>query len=140
MIFISGPGFLCDSHVGPRQRIRSRARFSSHVIGELERVCDHLVVLNHGRIALAGDIETLLADHRLLVGPRTTNNLDHTTSVIEATHADRHSTLLVRDGGASPAPGWQPHPVSLEELVLGYLRCPAPRGTEHPPQDSEVAA
>jgi ABC-2 type transport system ATP-binding protein len=98
--------------------------FSSHVIGELERVCDHLVVLNHGQIALAGDIEPLLADHRLLVGPRVTTNLDHTSSIIEATHADRHSTLLVRHGGLAPAPGWQPHPVSLEALVLGYLGRP----------------
>lgn len=114
--------------------------FSSHVIGELERVCDHLVVLNHGRIALSGDIETLLADHRLLVGPRTTNKLDHTPSVIEATHAERHTTLLVRDGGIPPAPGWQPHAVSLEELVLGYLRLPAHHGTEPAAEDSEVAA
>ncbi len=114
--------------------------FSSHVIGELERVCDHLVVLNHGRIALSGDIETLLAEHRLLVGPRTTNNLDHTPSVIESTHADRHTTLLVRDGGIPPAPGWQPHSVSLEELVLGYLRLPANQGTGLAAADSEVAA
>jgi len=114
--------------------------FSSHVIGELERVCDHLVVLNHGRIALSGDIETLLADHRLLVGPRTTNNLDHTPSVIEATHAERHTTMLVRDGGAPPAPGWQPYPVSLEELILGYLRHPAAHDTGHAAEHSEAAA
>jgi len=114
--------------------------FSSHVIGELERVCDYLVVLNHGRIALSGDIESLLADHRLLVGPRTANNLDHTPSVIEATHADRHTTLLVRDGGIPPAPGWQPQAVGLEELVLGYLRLPAPDGTGLAAEDSEDAA
>ena len=44
--------------------------FSSHLVHELERVCDHLIVLNHGRVTLAGDIDTLLAEHRLLVGPR----------------------------------------------------------------------
>jgi ABC-2 type transport system ATP-binding protein len=114
--------------------------FSSHVIGELERVCDHLIVLNHGRIALSGDIEPLLADHRMLVGPRMTANLDGAPSVIEATHADRHTTLLVRDGGMPPAPGWQPHPVSLEELVLAYLRRPAKDGAGGTPRDSEVAA
>ncbi len=114
--------------------------FSSHVIGELQRVCDHLVVLNHGRVALSGDIETLLADHRLLVGPRTTSHLDRTPSVIEATHAERHTTLLVRDGGIPPAPGWQPQAVSLEELVLGYLRLPAHHGTGPAIDDSEAAA
>ncbi len=112
--------------------------FSSHVIGELERVCDHLVVLNHGRIALSGDIETLLADHRLLVGPRTTGNLDQMPSVIEATHADRHTTMLVRGSGATPAPGWQSHPISLEELAVSYLRLPAHRGTGHAATDTEV--
>jgi ABC-2 type transport system ATP-binding protein len=114
--------------------------FSSHVIGELERVCDHLVVLNHGSIALSGDIEALLAEHRLLVGPRTTNNLENSQSVIEATHSDRHTTLLVRDGGTPPAPGWQPHPVGLEELVLGYLRRPAHDGAGPAAKGSEVAA
>ncbi len=112
--------------------------FSSHVIGELERVCDHLIVLNHGRVALSGDIETLLADHRLLVGPCTTNTVDRTASVIEATHAERHTTLLVRDGGIPAAPGWQPHAVSLEELVLGYLRR-SHNGTAPAADDPEVA-
>ncbi len=102
---------------------------SSHIVTELERVCDHLVVLNHGRVTLSGDIDMLLATHRLLVGPRATANLDHTPSVIEATHADRHTTLLVRDEGAPAAPGWQPHPVSLEDLVLAYLRRPDHRIT-----------
>lgn len=114
--------------------------FSSHVIGELERVCDHLVVLNHGRIALSGDIETLLADHRLLVGPRTTAKLDGIPSVIEATHAERYTTLLVRNGGTTPGPGWQSHPISLEELAVSYLRLPAHRGSGRGATDAEVTA
>jgi ABC-2 type transport system ATP-binding protein len=99
--------------------------FSSHVVHELERVCDYLVVVNKGRLTLAGDIETLLAEHRLLVGPRTTADLDRAGTVIEATHSDRHTTMLVRDGAALTAPGWQAHPVGLEDLVLAYLRRPA---------------
>jgi ABC-2 type transport system ATP-binding protein len=99
--------------------------FSSHVVPELERVCDHLVVLNHSRVTLAGDIETLLDEHRLLVGPRTDADLDRAGTVVEATHSDRHTTLLVRDGGTLTAPGWQPRPIGLEDLVLAYLRRPA---------------
>lgn len=99
--------------------------FSSHVVPDLERVCDHLVVLNHSRVTLAGDIETLLGGHRLLVGPRTDNDLDRAGTVVEATHSDRHTTLLVRDGGGLTAPGWQARPISLEDLVLAYLRRPA---------------
>jgi ABC-2 type transport system ATP-binding protein len=114
--------------------------FSSHVVPELERVCDHLVVLNHSRVELAGDIESLLTEHRLLVGPRTTADLDRAGTVVEATHSDRHSTLLVRDGGAPAAPGWQARPIGLEDLVLAYLRRPARHSTTLAADASEVPA
>jgi ABC-2 type transport system ATP-binding protein len=99
--------------------------FSSHVVPELERVCDHLIVLNHSRVTLAGDIDSLVDEHRLLVGPRTTGDLGRAGTVVEATHSERHTTLLVRDGGLPAAPGWQASPVGLEDLVLAYLRRPA---------------
>jgi ABC-2 type transport system ATP-binding protein len=114
--------------------------FSSHVVHELERVCDHLVVLNSGRITLAGDIETLLGEHRLLVGPRTATDLDRAGTVVEATHSDRHTTLLVRDGAAPTAPGWQAHPVGLEDLVLAYLRRPPRHGSAPAVDGSGVPA
>jgi ABC-2 type transport system ATP-binding protein len=113
--------------------------FSSHVVPELERVCDHLIVLNHSRVTLAGDIETLLAEHRLLVGPRTTADLDKAGTVVEASHSDRHTTLLVRDGGGPTAPGWQADPIGLEDLVLAYLRRPTRHDIEAPAV-SEVPA
>lgn len=99
--------------------------FSSHVVPELERVCDHLVVLNHSQVMLAGDTDTLLAEHRVLVGPRTDVDLDRAGTVVQAVHSDRHTTLVTRDGGVATAPGWQAQPIGLEELVLAYLRRPA---------------
>ena len=42
---------------------------SSHNVGELERVCDHLVLITEGRVQLAGDIDALLDSHRSLTGP-----------------------------------------------------------------------
>ena len=96
--------------------------FSSHVVHELERVCDHLVVLRQGRIALDGDIDTLLARHRILVGPRSDVDDPRIGTVIETTPSDRHTSLLVRDGAAID--GWTEHPVGLEDLVLAYLRGP----------------
>jgi ABC-2 type transport system ATP-binding protein len=104
--------------------------FSSHVISDLQRVCEHLVLLNRGRVTLAGDIDNLLSEHRMLVGPRTDADTDRSESVIEAIHADRHTSLLVRDTAAVPAPGWQAQPVTLEDLVLAYLRRPANPTTE----------
>jgi ABC-2 type transport system ATP-binding protein len=93
--------------------------FSSHAVHELERVCDHLVVLRGGRVALAGEIDDLLTEHRVLTGPRV--DAAAAGPVIEATHGDRQTTLLVRDGGTDALPGWQTHPVGLEDLVLAYL-------------------
>jgi ABC-2 type transport system ATP-binding protein len=98
--------------------------FSSHAVHELERVCDHLVVINHGQVVLSGDIDSLLAEHRLLVGPRVTTDPRGSRSVVVVKHSDRHTTLLVRQGAAPIMPGWQANPVGLEELVLAYLRRP----------------
>ncbi len=68
---------------------------SSHVVADLERVCDHLVLLRDGRVRLAGDIDDLLDSHRMLVGPRCddTDQVDGTTV---ATDGRWHSNLLVR--------------------------------------------
>jgi ABC-2 type transport system ATP-binding protein len=113
--------------------------FSSHDVHELERVCDHLVVLSHGEVALDGDIETLLDEHRLLVGPRVATDPGHGSgAVIEAVHSGRHSTVLVRNGSAEVIPGWEAHRLSLEDLVLAYLRRPIQRAPRD--QVAEVAA
>ncbi|GAA4261621.1 ABC transporter ATP-binding protein [Dactylosporangium darangshiense] len=94
--------------------------FSSHVVHELERVCDYLVVLNNGCIAIDDDIETLLERHKILTGPRSDVHDPMLGTVIEATHSDRHTSLLVRDGAAIE--GWQEQPAGLEDVVLAYLR------------------
>jgi len=101
---------------------------SSHVIAELERVCDHLILLSDGRVRLAADIDDLLAGHRLLVGPRCTDDeLAAIPGLLRATSGARHTNLLVRtNGGVDLHPRWQDHDVSLEELVLAYLEQPQP--------------
>ena len=43
---------------------------SSHLVADLERVCDHLLVLVDSRVRLTGEVDELLASHRLLTGPR----------------------------------------------------------------------
>ena len=42
---------------------------SSHGLAELERVADYLILITHGYVRLAGDVETLLAEHRFITGP-----------------------------------------------------------------------
>jgi ABC-2 type transport system ATP-binding protein len=114
--------------------------FSSHAVHELERVCDHLVVLNHGRVVLAGDIDKLLTEHRVLVGPRVDTSARGSRSVIEVKHSDRHTTLLVRDSVVPLMPGWQANPVGLEELILAYLRRPDDLGRGALAEEQAVVA
>jgi ABC-2 type transport system ATP-binding protein len=99
---------------------------SSHVVAELERVCDHLVILNGGRVQVMGEIEALVALHKLLIAPRLDPALiasDQT--VVQATHSERQSAMLAKVGARPVRPDWEVHPVSLEDIVLAYLSNPA---------------
>jgi ABC-2 type transport system ATP-binding protein len=95
---------------------------SSHLLADLERACDYLIVLQTARVQLAGTVEELLAQHRTLIGPRSTGTPRGVVSVIRARHTDRQSTLLVRrDDDSVLDPVWIEHDVTLEDLVLAYL-------------------
>lgn len=110
---------------------------SSHNVAELARVCDYLVVITGGRIQLAGDIDALLAEHRLLTGPGASVATGH--GVIHVSRGDRQANVVVRTGQAAVMPGWVSHPIGLEELVLAYLhRARTEQGTPHP-DDAKAA-
>ncbi|MBL1097775.1 ABC transporter ATP-binding protein [Streptomyces coffeae] len=95
---------------------------SSHLMADLERVCDYLIVLQTGHVQLAGAVDDLLAEHRTLVGPRTASGaLPGGAQVIRASHTDRQSTLLARIARPIENPAWAQHEVTLEDLVLAYL-------------------
>jgi ABC-2 type transport system ATP-binding protein len=96
---------------------------SSHLVADLERVCDYLVVLVAGRVALAGEVDELLASHHRLIGARRdTATMPRSQSVIEASHIDKQSTLLVRTEAPILDPAWTVTPVTLEDVVLAYMR------------------
>jgi ABC-2 type transport system ATP-binding protein len=98
---------------------------SSHVLADVERVCDHLVLLDDGRVRVAGDIDDLLAGHRLLTGARRHPcRLPTGQVVVEAHHTERQSRLLVRTGAPIHDPWWEVDEVGLEELVLAYMSGP----------------
>jgi len=101
--------------------------FSSHVVSELERIADYLVVLNEGRLQVAGQVEHLLARHSTWSGPSGEVPADlRQTAVIYARRAGAQTHLLVRTSGPEGRvpEGWHSRPASLEDLVLGYLRDP----------------
>jgi ABC-2 type transport system ATP-binding protein len=95
---------------------------SSHLVSDVERACDHLVVLVDSRVQVTGDIEHLLATHHRLTGPRRDpSTLPADQEVVAASHTDRQTTLLVRSEGAIHDPAWDVSQLTLEDLVLAYL-------------------
>ncbi|HEY3037007.1 MAG TPA: ABC transporter ATP-binding protein [Streptosporangiaceae bacterium] len=95
---------------------------SSHLVADLERVCDYLIVLTASRLQIAGEVEELLGTHYRIIGPR--EELHPTPEgmrVLEASHTDRQSTLIVRGAAPVDEPGWAVEQLSLEDLVLTYL-------------------
>ena len=95
---------------------------SSHIVADLERVCDHLVILSQARTQLVGPIEEVVASHRLLTGPRDgPAAVTRVHDVIRESHTERQTTLLVRANGHVYDACWQIHEVDLEEIVLAYL-------------------
>jgi ABC-2 type transport system ATP-binding protein len=95
---------------------------SSHLVTDLERVCDHIILLARSRVQLCGDIDALLAEHKVLVGPRKdTAPIERTHQVVQAVATARQSTLLIRLNGPVIDPAYQAEDVTLEELVLAYM-------------------
>jgi ABC-2 type transport system ATP-binding protein len=100
---------------------------SSHVLTELERVADYLVLMSRGSVQVAGEVDDLLASHRVLTGPAAeAGRYAERLAVVHARRGGAQAHLLVRTNGSTDPvpPGWEAHPVSLEELALAYLREP----------------
>jgi ABC-2 type transport system ATP-binding protein len=98
---------------------------SSHVLTELERVADYLILMSRGRVQVAGEVDDLLACHRMLTGPAAEADRYTERPVVQASRAAAQAHLLVRATADDPVPaGWEAHQVGLEELVLAYLRQP----------------
>ncbi len=107
---------------------------SSHLVADLERVCDHLILLAESRVQLCGDIDDLLAEHVVLVGPRKdTAAIERAHTVVHAIQTPRQSTLVIRRGRSQPLidPAYQAEDISLEELVLAYMGAAAPAAYAH---------
>jgi ABC-2 type transport system ATP-binding protein len=113
---------------------------SSHVLAELERVADYLILLSRGRVQMAGEVDDLLAGHRVLTGPAAEAGNFAERPVVHASRAEAQAHLLIRAAADDPVPpGWEAHPVSLEELVLAYLREPGAAALPGPARPQEVA-
>jgi ABC-2 type transport system ATP-binding protein len=118
---------------------------SSHVLAELERVADYLVLVSGGSVQVAGEVDDLRAAHRVLTGPvAQADRHARRWDVVHTKRGGAQAHLLVRSNGASDPvpPGWEVHPVSLEELTLAYLREPGAAALPGPARgrDAEPSA
>jgi ABC-2 type transport system ATP-binding protein len=101
---------------------------SSHIVSELEPVCDELVILSGARVQTGGSIDDLLAGHRILIGPRV-DVAPPGAEVVSSSVTTRQSTYLIRGGPSATDPDWQVLEPNLEEIVLAYLGNPSMGGT-----------
>ena len=98
------------------------ALVSSHLLADMERVSDHLILLATSRVQLCGDIDALLAEHQVLVGPRkATTAIEKTHTIVQVMRTARQTNLLVRGSGPVIDPAWESAEVGLEEMVLAYM-------------------
>jgi ABC-2 type transport system ATP-binding protein len=108
---------------------------SSHLISDLERVCDYLVVLVASRVQLAGEVSELLSSHYRLSGPRRdAGSLPASQEVVEESHTDRQSTYLVRTREPVFDPSWAVSQVTLDDLVIAYMSYPPALERAHRPR------
>jgi ABC-2 type transport system ATP-binding protein len=95
---------------------------SSHLVADLERICDYLIVLVDSRVLVAGDVDELIATHPRLIGARRDPEvLPPGAEVIQASHTARQSTLIVRSAGPVDDASWDSERLNLEDLVLAYM-------------------
>ena len=107
---------------------------SSHLVSDLERVCDYLIVLVDSRVRVAGEVEELLATHHRLTGARRDpTRLPADQHVVSASHTDRQTTLIIRTDAPIHDPAWTVSQLGLEDLVLAYMGKPADTGRNDRP-------
>jgi ABC-2 type transport system ATP-binding protein len=95
---------------------------SSHVVADLDRVCDYLVVLAAAHVQVNGEIDDLLGSHHRLIGSRRdVDNLPPSARIVEVSHTERQTTMVVASDDPILDPTWSVEPLTLEDLVLAYM-------------------
>ncbi len=106
---------------------------SSHLVSDLERICDRLVIINQGMLQVSGDLEELLGSHHLLTGPRLGEGVRPPgVEVVKEQHSERQSSFWVRGEPPALPAGWRAERLALEELVIAYLGSPSAAALPEP--------
>ncbi|MCY7419131.1 MAG: ABC transporter ATP-binding protein [Chloroflexi bacterium] len=103
-----------------RQEVRERgttALLSSHIVTDIEQVCDRLIVLGVGRVLLDETLDDAKRMHGVLVGDEVAP--DGVTEVGRFPGDDGAKVALVRLGPALAHDSLRP--ATIDEVVKGYL-------------------
>ncbi len=113
---------------------------SSHIMTDLERVCDYLILLDRARVRLVGTVATILAEHRRLIGPaESMTAIAAQHSIVAADLSGPQANMIVRISGQALDSVWEVQPLNLEEIVIAYMEHPATPGGAFPSPSTEVA-
>ncbi len=95
---------------------------SSHLVADLELVCDYLIVLVGSQVQVAGEVGQLLSTHVRLTGARCDPaTLPAGWQIISASHSGQQTTLILRADSGERDPAWTTQKASLEDVVLAYM-------------------
>jgi ABC-2 type transport system ATP-binding protein len=93
--------------------------FSTHLIDDLQRTCDHLVVLGQGSLLLSGSIDEIVEGHAVLIGPPD-RPLPRSCTVVGGHRSVGHQHLVASSAPVID-PAWQVQTPTLDEIVLAHL-------------------
>ena len=101
---------------------------SSHLVADLERTCDHIVLLTGGRVQLSGAIDDLVATHHRVTGPSGAGLPGVAPErIVAVSTTERQRTQIVRgDLPALHPPDWTFSALDLEDLLLAYMSQSSP--------------
>ncbi|MFE7315406.1 ABC transporter ATP-binding protein [Streptomyces sp. NPDC057555] len=107
---------------------------SSHLLSEVEEMCDHLLVLAGGRLRMAGPTDALVPAHALVTGRavdgRVPKELTARHTVVDSRVNGRQFSALIRPAGpltgtaADGGADWDVMAPSMEEILLACMRSP----------------
>jgi ABC-2 type transport system ATP-binding protein len=114
--------------------------FSSHLLGEVEQVADHVTMIHEGRIALSAPLETVKRSHRSVTVrfPRSQPRPPAVDGVLHWDGVGQDWTAVCRGGSGelqAVFAGWGAHVVAeraptLDELFVAHVGMHASSGAE----------
>ena len=95
---------------------------SSHLVADLERVCDDMIVMAWSRVQVAAEVRERVATHQKVVGRGVDEyDLPDDVSVVEVDRVGDDCTVVLRADRPVADAAWSPEDISLDDMILAYM-------------------